>query len=419
MKGAFKKDTLKHVVALAFIVIALFILWFNSDLSKRNSEATTLYNNAIHQLGGSDESLIALKEGVDSELNIKIEQNMRKQMRLNLEAVGKKLEIKINNMDFKNYSKEDIIKNIKHITFDDVSLQRTYNAEGDWFVLLTVGGYTYFLIDESNDCGEPTISGKRILSIPNRTRSIYDEVVWQEECKYILSLAGLIPYQTYMDTYNPLKINIDKFKSIDNKLKNVDVFRYKDLEYIKNKYPAIYDKMRDLKIILHSEPILAEKFMDFIAYNRSTVDSDNLYWYFNEEPRKEILEVYVVPSGMYGFNNTPRTMGAGVFNDNYIKLSLVAGAQLFDYETNEYKPILDKYNNILNKTKQEHDKFLEKLKVEKEKTIYYNSRNMIVISLIFILCVIFSVYSWIRIPENIVSDEFLDKYVCKKCDKKN
>ena len=241
--------------------------------------------------------------------------------------------------------------------------------------------------------------------------------MWQEECKYILSEYNLIDIQKYMKDYKFNGVYIDgKYDFKDEKLSNTDIFRNKDIKYIKEKYPEVYDKMRNLGIIMHSNTDMAEKFMDFISYNRSTTESDKLYWEFNPSPKREILEVYVIPTGVFGFNKQHRTNGAGVFNDNYIKVSIIAGAQIKDVIDTSYKNTFDEFNSI--KQEVNNKKMLkEKIKEDSEKMINMLNLIMFALSLIITASMILTGFSYTRIPKGIISDEFLNNHICRHCDK--
>ena len=406
----------KHSIAAGMVFIAIFLVALNMDISKRNNRLTYIYNEAVKSMNGIYHIQSQEKEDIKNIILNTTEDTQRNQMRLNLEAVGRKIEDKINNENFSKLDTYSLIKKISTMVYEDTVYQRTYNSEGDWFALLTIGGYTYFLVDESDDCGEPRIGKRKLLNISNRTRSMYDEVVWQEELKYVLACANLIPMPKYMKGYNPAEISINKYLMNDEKLSNVEIFRYRDLQYIESTYPDLYNKIKSLKIVMHSRPELAEKFMNFISFNRASVDNDKLFWYFNDYPRKEILEVYVVPAGVYGFFKTARTTGAGVFNDNYIKVTLVAGAQLYDYQTNKWTPVMHKMDRLVDDSKVFRDSFLESLNKEKKQIISENNRNSVLMSVIFIICLIFSIYSYSRIPEY-MPKEYVEKHFCKACKK--
>lgn len=201
IENEFKNRIKKHSIIAGIIFIGLFIIIFNMDLTKKNEYLNYLYTDTVDKFTDMNREQMRNISNVKNNIYTVSEKTLRNQMRLNLESVGKKIEDKMNDISFDGMTKDDLISYLTKIVYSDTVYQRTYNAEGDWFVLLTVGGYTYFLIDDSDDCGEPRLNGKRILSIKNRTRTLYDEVVWQEELKYFLAMSNLISKPKYIQVF--------------------------------------------------------------------------------------------------------------------------------------------------------------------------------------------------------------------------
>lgn len=409
------KSVIVFVVMLAAILCTASIIIISKYFEKLKSDAK------------SNLTLIESKRNayVEGQLNarrdllIKLDKNLRVQMRLNLSAVGKNIEGEINKLD-KVSSQEELLSKIKEITAKSIGLHRTFNDEGDWFVVVTVGGNLYFLNDDSSDCSSPLVNGTPLLTIPDRYRNMFDEVIWQEETKYILSLYGLINEPSYFKSINKNKVNLNILKkyNIDGHLDNVEVYRTKEIDYIRTRYNDVYTKLKNLKIIMHDSVYEAEVFMNFLSYNRSTVDGDNLFWHFNPpdlnskmyntdelNPNREILEVYVIPAGVFGFFNEPRTKGSGVFNDKYIKISLVAGAQILDYYKSYEKELSVFDSNIKN-----IDEFIKLSELNTTriiKSIEDMSMICILSICIFIsLATLFSLYSYTRVPTEILTKEF-------------
>lgn len=406
----FKKD--KLIAVVAFFIISVMVLSgalvsyagkIKSDVNERESEYIKNIDMKI------EKNLCAVEE-LEKTNKEDIEKNYRSYMRYNLEKSGNEIQRKIEDKwKGKNIgkNKEEIISHIKKVVFEETSV---YGK--DIFSIITVGGYSYFLVDDFYENSEPKINGKRILKINNRTRSVFDEVVWQEELKYVLSESGLINVQPYMNEYLKEKIRIyKKYTAIDERLSNTDIFKFKDIEYIEYKYPEIYKELLDYKIITSSDPESVENFMNFISCNRSSSEENMCYWNKN---RRELLEVYVVPAGVFGILNESRTNGTGVFNDNYIKISLVYRAKN-DEVFIKFKESFKMLENLKKEIKNDN---LEKIEIKKDSERIRKLINllMIIIPLINSIAVILTGFSYIRVPTGIISQSFLDKYVCKSCE---
>ena len=413
----FKKDKLSIFISAMIMLTVMVSGVFFNRLDRINRELENVYEIQKNKHMEMIEYTIKDKYKKDEEFRKKIEYLARSQMRLDLQAVGNIIQKKVERLGKKEITNTDIfLDKIKEITFETIAPFRNYNSEGDYYVVVTIGGYSFFLVDDSEDCAQPRIGGKNILSIPNRTRSLFDEVIWQEEAKLVLSRFGLIMKPNYMDNYNPENINITSKYSIDEKLSNTEVFKYKEIKYIKDKYPEVYIKLKELKIIMHSETELAEKFMNFITFNRSTTPEDNYYWYFNNSPHKEALEVYVVPTGMYGFFDIKKTKAAGVFDEKYVKISIVAGMQMHDY-LSEYEENFDSYNEFTGRFLATNQSSLKKIEEEKNKIIKSNKINQIFVCIIGVACFISVGFSFFYIPKDYLNEDFVENFICKKCNK--
>lgn len=414
----FKIDKLSMFVSGIIIITVIITGIFFNRLDKINKELDTVYETQKNRHMEIIDYAANEKNSKDKEFRDHIEYMARSQMRLDLQSIGylvqAKIEKKLKNNDLNKT--EEFVEKIKDISFETISSFRNYNSEGDYFVIVTIGGYSYFLIDNSENYGEPKFSGKKILNIKNRTRSIFDEVIWQEETKLILSKYGLISEPNYIKSYDAKELNIKNKYKIDAKLSNTEVFKFKEIKYIEEKYPEVYNKLNDLKIIMHKKPELAEKFMNFITYNRSTTPEDNYYWNLDDESKREALEVYVVPTGMYGFFDAKKTKAAGVFNEKYVKISIVSGIKIDDY-ISEFDKEFDNYNEIINKFLNTNYNSLKKIEYEKNKIIKSNQINKIFITIITLLSFISISFSFFHVPKDFLNKEFIDEFICDRCNK--
>ncbi len=77
---------------------------------------------------------------------------------------------------------------------------------------------------------------------------------------------------------------------------------------------------------------------------------------------------------------------------------------------------MHKMDRLVDDSKVFHDSFLESLNKERKQIISENNRNSVLMSVIFIICLIFSIYSYSRIPEY-MPKEYVEKHFCKACKK--
>lgn len=227
--------------------------------------------------------------------------------------------------DIANAPKPLSYKNLADIIYRNTHFIRIYNNEGDYFALNydTVKGWT-FAMDESADCNSPLFAGVPIMDIPNRVRTVFDEVVWQAELIYILNQSGLIKndmYDAYM-TNGAFKVGV-KYKKADPNLSNVLLYTADHVEYIEKTYPGLYRFLRENNVVMHFSPRMAENVLTAMTKNG---DVQGLTWNFNPPPFKEILEYAPIPEfrGLFG----------GRYSDPfksdlpYQKVIVVSGAQI-------------------------------------------------------------------------------------------
>ena len=254
------------------------------------------------------------------ELNSNTETLVRKIMQSVLKGVKSKIE-----EDIASAPKPLSYKNLADIIYRNTHFIRIYNNEGDYFAINydTVRGWT-FTMDESADCNSPIFAGIPIMDIPNRVRTVFDEVVWQAELTYILHKSGLIKndsYDMYM-TNKAFKVGVT-YKKADAKLNNVVLYTADHVEYIEKTYPGLYKFLRENNVVMHSSPRMAESVLTAMTKNG---DVQGLSWNFNPPPFKEILEYTHIPEyrGLFG----------GRYSDPfksdlpYQKVIIVSGAQL-------------------------------------------------------------------------------------------
>lgn len=410
-----KRHRLLIITVLFSVLVGIVALL--SFLSARNIKIQANNEKIIESINNKAKMFIDAQDNDRRVLLNDLEKNLRGQMRLNLEAAGRVIEDSTVGKTFN--SREELIKFLNNKIRETTLYQRTYNLDGDWFSMLAVGPELIFNVDESVDCGQPMYDGVVMIDYNGRSRTRYDEVIWQDEAKYLLSLYGVINKPNYL----PEKANfpeINKIYEMDSHLDNVEIYTNKDILYIKDKYPLIYNKMIALKIIMHYDTTQCEYVMNFITYNRSTVNGDNLFWYFNKpepiidlytydntNPDKEILEVYVIPSGIYGFFNEPKMKGGGIFNKNYVKVSLVAGAQLLDY-LKSYRTTLEKYDNNINIMNEEVTFMTNAIRETTKSAVIFNWVNMIIVAVIFSISVLLCLVFYTRIPYSLMDKESRD-----------
>ncbi len=217
-------------------------------------------------------------------------------------------------------------KELADIIYRHTHFITIYNTEGDYFALTydNVNGWT-FAMDESADCNSPVFAGVDIMTIPNRVRTIYDEVVWQAELTYVLNQVGLINNKTtdkYM-TNKYFKVLLKKYDKVDAKLNTVSLYTADHVEYILKQYPELYKFLRVNNIIMHNDPRMAET---VLATMTKTGDAQNLGWYFNPKPYKEILEYIYIPdfTGLFGGRKSDTFKN----ERSYQKVIVVSGAQI-------------------------------------------------------------------------------------------
>lgn len=415
-----RKRALILIVVFVSLLIVLSLVTF---MSARNVKLTSRKDKRVAEIKASVDLLIDKEDNDRKILLKKLEDNLRNQMRLDLESVGKIIEETTAERKFK--SRDELIKFLGEEINRMTSYNRTFNNEGDWFSIVSIGPEMIFNMDNSSDCGQPFHKGNPIIDYPNRNRTRYDEVIWQDETKTILAAYGIINKPKYiLDTKNIPAI-IKSFK-IDDHLNNVEVYTNNDIQYIKSKYPTVFNHLKELKSIMHHDTKKAEEVLDFISHNRSTVYGDNLYWYFtkpednidmykydNTSPDKEILEVYVIPSGVYGFFGEPKMLGGGVFNRNYVKISLVAGCQLLDYYRS-YEPIIASYEANRAIIIDNMNKDISVINDITNDAIFLNWIYMFMVSIVFLICVTVSLYFYTRIPYSLLPEDMrMCTYECQ------
>ena len=305
-----------------------------------------------------------------------------------------------------------MIKNITDLSGKLIATQRIFNTEGDWFVLLTVGPYTYYIKDFSTVSNQPSVNNIPIvMNTDTRVRTVYDEVIWQAEASYVLYKYGLINKPIYSNCkYNDVDLKITNSYKHDDCLENIEIYRAKDVEYIQTKYPEVYNKMKQFKIIMHSDIHKAEEIMQFLEYNKSTSKGDNLFWYPYSKDNKEILEVHVVPPGVLGFNSEPRMKGASIYNDNYVKISIVAACPI-----NEYMQTYDDIKTKLNVANNTADTILTNYRNTIETVQNYLKTFSIIVSVTLCGSILFAIVAYLKIPRHIITSESLQHLCSNHC----
>ena len=322
------------------------------------------------------------------------EKMLRNQMRLNLQAQAKSIAEFIKN-DERRFIKDKKYKEyvIKLFT----SEQKTYNNEGDWIVS---NNKTLLEMDTSSDCGVPTINGEPILLIPKREVSFNDIVCWQAETIYLLNKINLIDNNTYDEYINKkTKLLLDKnIYKIDPYLNNIKTFRSKQLIYIQNNYPLVFEKMRNLHIIMHSDFQKAEETLSEIAFQGKSNSTTKLEWNFHAAPRTEILEYYTIPDSILGFDDEYKKLPGGFPNPDFFKLTLIAGAQIYDYNQ-EYKTlVIDDLNKSLEEKTELAIKFTEQTIKQLEKLKKQNNVNFWFVIILIFSALFVITYSYQNIP---------------------
>ena len=305
-----------------------------------------------------------------------------------------------------------MIKNITDLSGKLIATQRIFNTEGDWFVLLTVGPYTYYIKDFSTVSNQPSVNNIPIvMNTDTRVRTVYDEVIWQAEASYVLYKYGLINKPIYSNCkYNDVDLKITNSYKHDDCLENIEIYRAKDVECIQTKYPEVYNKMKQFKIIMHSDIHKAEEIMQFLEYNKSTSKGDNLFWYPYSKDNKEILEVHVVPPGVLGFNSEPRMKGASIYNDNYVKISIVAACPI-----NEYMQTYDDIKTKLNVANNTADTILTNYRNTIETVQNYLKTFSIIVSVTLCGSILFAIVAYLKIPRHIITSESLQHLCSNHC----
>lgn len=304
---------------LSIVITCLAITLITSNMVQR----TIIDDKAELVEKNRNESIALIKVNTAvtiKALNDDTETLVRKIMQSVLKGVKSKIE-----EDIANAPKPLSYKNLADIIYRNTHFIRIYNNEGDYFALNydTIKGWT-FAMDESADCNSPIFAGIPIMDIPNRVRTVFDEVVWQAELIYVLHQAGLIKndmYDVYM-TNKAFKVKY-KFKKVDPMLDNAILYTADHVEYIEKTYPELYKYLRSNNIIMHFSPRMAENVLTDMTENG---DVQGLNWNFNAPPFKEILEYAPIPEfrGLFG----------GRYSDPfksdlpYQKVIVVSGAQI-------------------------------------------------------------------------------------------
>lgn len=270
-------------------------------------------------------------------LNDDTEMAVRKIMQSVLKGVKRQIED-----DIARAPKPMSYKELADIIYRHTHFITIYNAEGDYFALTydTANGWT-FAMDESADCNSPVFAGVDIMTMPNRVRTIYDEVVWQAELTYVLNQVGLIK-NTSTDRYmtnKHFKVLLKKYDKVDAKLSTVSLYTADHVEYILKEYPELYKFLRTNNIVMHNDPRMAEIVLTSMT---RTGDVQNLWWYFNPKPYKEILEYIYIPdsTGLFG----GRKSDTFKTEQSYQKVIVVSGAQIQTI-MNEYEDTVKSIKN--------------------------------------------------------------------------
>ena len=398
-------------VAIVLSIIVLVIIYGTSKV-----RGELLKNVKVNEtlLTHMDKDISEKKMFISDSIDKINEDIARNQMRLNLKGIGTILQKDIENRKF--VDNKDMVSYIRsrvnYLTYS----QRMFNEEGDWFTLLTIGPYTYFINDNSSDCAQPIINGIPIIDDPNRVRTVFDEVIWQKEARLILSLYGLIELHPYQNIHPNIHIDIPKKFKIDDKLNNLEVIRYEDIVYIKTKYPEVFIKLRNMRIIMHDDTKSAEDVMKFIQFHKATSEEDRLFWQFNSAPRKEILEVYVVPPGILGLFGEHRMNYGGIYNENYVKISLVSGCQIYDVNK-KYDKVKEMINNNIDDM-QNINQIKSNITMNK-KLINYLDYLSIFTVLIVICSIIFAVITYRHIPRKLIDDDYFEHMCNNHCQRNN
>ena len=343
-----------------------------------------------------------------NQLNDNTETLVRKIMQSVLKGVKSKIE-----EDIANAPKPLSYKNLADIIYRNTHFIRIYNNEGDYFALNydTVKGWT-FAMDESADCNSPLFAGVPIMDIPNRVRTVFDEVVWQAELIYILNQSGLIKndmYDAYM-TNGAFKVGV-KYKKADPNLSNVLLYTADHVEYIEKTYPGLYRFLRENNVVMHFGPRMAENVLTAMTKNG---DVQGLTWNFNPPPFKEILEYAPIPEfrGLFG----------GRYSDPfksdlpYQKVIVVSGAQI--------QTMMTEYNDTVKAIKNTEKVSIDAINrqadanivtLHKESTVLIYSNHIVV--LIIILCLAMTM--WLLLSYNTGLHSGIDNYEAsvKKIDK--
>lgn len=308
-------------------------LWILSGIAVTVLAVMLITNNMIQRTIIDDkialveknrnDNIASIKASTDNSIKI-LNENTETLVRKIMQSVLKGVKSKIEE-DISNAPKPLSYKNLADIIYRNTHFIRIYNNEGDYFALNydTVKGWT-FTMDESADCNSPVFAGIPIMNIPNRVRTVFDEVVWQGELIYILNQAGLIKndlYDEYM-TNRQFKVGF-KFKKVDANLANVILYTADHVEYIEKTYPDLYKFLRENNVVMHFSPRMAENVLSAMTKNG---DVRGLTWNFNPPPHREILEYTPIPEfrGLFG----------GRYSDPfksdlpYQKVIVVSGAQI-------------------------------------------------------------------------------------------
>ena len=343
-----------------------------------------------------------------SQLNANTETLVRKIMQSVLKGVKSKIE-----EDIANAPKPLSYKNLADIIYRNTHFIRIYNNEGDYFALNydTVKGWT-FAMDESADCNSPLFAGVPIMDIPNRVRTVFDEVVWQAELIYILNQSGLIKndmYDAYM-TNGAFKVGV-KYKKVDPNLSNVLLYTADHVEYIEKTYPGLYHFLRENNVVMHFGPRMAENVLTAMTKNG---DAQGLTWNFNPPPFKEILEYAPIPEfrGLFGgrYSNPFKS------DLPYQKVIVVSGAQI--------QTMMTEYNDTVKAIKNTEKVSIDAINrqadanivtLHKASSVLIHSNHIVV--LIIILCLAMTM--WLLLSYNTCSHSGIDNYEAsvKKIDK--
>lgn len=381
----------------AFVIFVLFLMTLGlvGTTQLISIESKRLDDHLQYFTDSKNERLAYVKERNELTYNTLLQINeavVRKQMRLNLDSAYMMLNNAIEE-DQKRYGDEIILDasyRKRLLTKIIGNMPKIYDQEGDMFVLNNKGQFEY---DSSSDYDPPAWEdGTPYFKIPNRTRTTYDGIIWQFEANYVLYKLGIMEqlYDPSFEEYITKPLVFKKTYEIDESIGNKRVLTGSDVEYIKKQYPKVYEKLRDMGIVVQHNTILADKVFRTLSFQEDT-NNENLYWYLNDKPYKEILEAVTQPMGSFGYNGEMRRINGSLSNPDFLKLTIVSGAQI-----GKYNERYESVQKMMDETYEHARKMNEKM-IEKE-TKFINDQKrqykgiMYSVSILGMLCLIMIAY---------------------------